>query len=377
MGDSRVTDTHARRSTTHPVFAVTVAMCALTLLCCAEPRQAPLARASTPPAPAGLLEDERNTIEVFKKASPAVVYITNKRLRRQAFSLNTLEIPQGSGSGFVWDRDGHVVTNFHVIQAGDVFTVSFEDGSTYDAQVVGHEANKDLAVLKVDAPTESLQPLRLGDSTQLIVGQKVLAIGNPFGLDHTLTTGIVSALGREMRSVAGTTIRDVIQTDASINPGNSGGPLLDSSGALVGVATAIYSPSGQSAGIGFAVPVATVKRVVPQLVAYGRVRRAGLGVTLFSDALVRNWGIRGAVIQQVLPGSAAHRAGLEGANRDGRGRIILGDIIVGIDEHEIHTYNDLFTALDRRSVGEQVSVQVARVGGEKRTVELDLIELDN
>jgi S1-C subfamily serine protease len=346
------------------------------LLCCVTADEQAPARAEQrdTPLPPDLLQDELNTIRVFRKASSAVVYITNKRLRRDYFSLDVTEIPQGSGSGFLWDGDGHVVTNYHVIAGGDAFAVLLDDGSSWEARVVGAEPNKDLAVLEIEAPEHGVEHLELGDSSQLVVGQKVLAIGNPFGLDHTLTTGVISALGREIRSMAGTTIRDVIQTDASINPGNSGGPLLDSRGRLIGVNTAIVAPSGQSAGIGFAVPVNTVKRVVPQLIAYGRVRRAGLGVTLFTDALARRWGLEGAVIREVLPNTAAARAGLEGAQIDRRGRVRFGDIIVGIDDHRIATYDDLYTALDAKRPGDQVTVHYLR-GRNERSVELDLIEL--
>ncbi|MGD8396212.1 MAG: trypsin-like peptidase domain-containing protein, partial [Candidatus Eiseniibacteriota bacterium] len=360
------------------VLTITGVLMAAILVCCARaPEQtAAQARDPEPALPLDLLPDEANTINVFRHASRAVVHVTNKRLRRDFFSMNVMEIPQGSGSGFLWDAQGHVVTNFHVIRGGDLFDVTLMDGSTYEAQVIGVEPNKDVAVLKIDAPSEEFTPLEIGDSAELIVGQKVLAIGNPFGLDHTLTTGVISALGREIRSIAGTTIRDVIQTDASINPGNSGGPLLDSSGRLIGVNTAIVAPSGQSAGIGFAVPVNTVKRVVPQIIQYGRVRRAGLGVTLFSDALARRWGLRGAVIREVLPGTAAAHAGLEGAEVDRRGRVRVGDIIVGIDDFTVSNYDDLFTALDQHKVGDRVIVRYMR-GRREKAAEVELIELDH
>jgi S1-C subfamily serine protease len=263
-------------------------------------------RDEPPPVPADLLEDERNTIELFRRASGSVVYITTKERQRDFFTRNIMEIPRGSGSGFVWNRDGHIVTNFHVVQPGrttPIYSVTLTDGTTYDAEVVGWEPEQDLAVLRIEAPREELQALDIGDSDRLVVGQKVLAIGNPFGLDQTLTTGIISALGREIRSVAGTTIQDVIQTDASINPGNSGGPLLDSSGRLIGVNTAIISPTGSSAGIGFAVPVNTVMRIVPQLIEFGDVKRAGLGVHILTlDAYQRRrLGIGpGVVVQKVV-----------------------------------------------------------------------------
>lgn len=305
-----------------------------------------------------LLEDERNTIEVFRRVSRSVVFITNKQLRRNLFSLNVMEIPRGSGSGFLWDRAGHVVTNFHVIAGGDLFSVTLHDGTNRDAELVGVEPNRDLAVLKI-APPRGLEPATIGESSSLVVGQKVLAVGNPFGLDQTLTTGIISALGREITSVTGTTIRDVIQTDASINPGNSGGPLLDSSGRVVGVNTAIVGPAGQSAGIGFAVPIDTVKLVVPDLVAYGEIKRAGLGVTILPDAVARQLGVSGVIVRDVAPGSAAEQAGLRSLEVDRLGRPRF-DVIVEIDGKPIIRYDDLFAALEEREVGEEVRLGYQR-----------------
>ncbi|MCA9758990.1 MAG: trypsin-like peptidase domain-containing protein [Candidatus Eisenbacteria bacterium] len=307
-----------------------------------------------------LLEDERNTIEIFREASASVVFITNTQIRRSMFSRNVMEVPRGSGSGFVWDRKGHVVTNFHVIEGGDEFTVTLSDGSTHDAKVVGADITKDIAVLEIEPPRNGLTPVKPGDTRELLVGQKVIAIGNPFGLDQTLTTGVVSALGREIRSVGNRPITDVIQTDASINPGNSGGPLLDSSGRLIGMNTAIYSTSGSSAGIGFAVPVTTIKRVVPQLIEFGRTERAGLGVTLVSDDLAQRWGVSGVIINEVQPGSAAADAGLRGTTQNSRREISLGDVIVGVDELEVAVYDDLYKALDRRNPGDLVTLRYRR-----------------
>lgn len=230
-------------------------------------------------APRGeLTADERNTVEIFALTSPSVVHITTARQALNLFTLNVLEIPQGTGSGFVWDEAGHVVTNFHVIQGADAARVTLADQSTWRAKLVGVYPDRDLAVLRIDAPPERLHPIPIGESKGLKVGQKVLAIGNPFGLDQSLTTGVVSALNREIESITGRTIRGVIQTDAAINPGNSGGPLLDSAGRLIGVNTAIYSPSGASAGIGFAIPVDEVNRIVPRLIREGRIRRPVLGI---------------------------------------------------------------------------------------------------
>ena len=219
-------------------------------------------------APRGsLTSDEKLTIDLFRASSPSVVYITTLTRRQNWFSMNVEEIPSGTGSGFVWDRRGHIITNFHVIENASRFEVTLADQTTWEADVVGKAPEKDLAVLRIEAPATSLEPLTVGESENLLVGQKVFAIGNPFGLDHTLTTGVISALGRAITSRDETRIEDVIQTDAAINPGNSGGPLIDSSGRLIGVNTLIYSPSGASAGIGFAIPVDTISWVVPTSIA--------------------------------------------------------------------------------------------------------------
>jgi S1-C subfamily serine protease len=309
-----------------------------------------------------LAADEQATIELFRHASPSVVYITSLTRRRDIFSLNLFEIPQGAGSGFIWDQDGHIITNFHVIQDASGARVTLADHSVWEAQLVGTAPDHDLAVLSIDAPRERLKPLAIGTSGDLQVGQKVFAIGNPFGLDQTLTTGIISALGREINAVTGRTISGVIQTDAAINPGNSGGPLLDSAGRLIGVNTAIYSPSGLSAGIGFAVPVDTVNRVVPQLIRHGRVIRPGLGVRIADDATARRLGLPGVLIIQVERGSAAEAAGLRETTRDAEGRLRLGDVIVGINADRITTSGDLMNVLDKYAVGTTVTVAVLREG---------------
>ena len=308
--------------------------------------------------------EERATIALFRQASPSVVYITTLARQRGLFSLNMSEIPQGSGSGFIWDQEGHIITNFHVIQDASGAKVTLADHSEWDAQLVGVAPDQDLAVLYIKAPKSQLKPLAIGTSADLEVGQSVFAIGNPFGLDQTLTTGIISALGRDMSAVTGRTIAGVIQTDASINPGNSGGPLLDSSGRLIGVNTAIYSPSGASVGIGFAVPVDTVNRIVPQLIRQGEITRPGLGVRLGDDRVSRRLNLSGVLILEINKGSTAEAAGLRGTRSDARGRITLGDIIVGIDNDHVETSNDLFNALEKRAVGETVKVTVVR--GETR-----------
>jgi S1-C subfamily serine protease len=316
--------------------------------------------------------DEQGTIDVFSKFSRSVVHVTSLATRRDRMTLDVTEIPQGVGSGFVWDQAGHIVTNFHVVQEGDRASVTLNDGSTYPAELVGVAPDKDLAVLKIDAPPTKLLPLPVGQSANLKVGQKVLAIGNPFGLDQTLTTGVISGLGRHIKSVSGRPISDVIQTDASINPGNSGGPLLDSAGRLIGINTAIYSPSGANAGIGFAVPVDTVNSIVPQLLKHGKITRPGLGISILNDNITARIGLAdGVPIEVVAPGGAADKAGMTGA-RWGYGRAIeLGDIIVGVDQTEIHHENDLYQALDAHKVGDEVQVTVEN-DGHRRSVKVTL-----
>ena len=318
-------------------------------------------------------EDEANSTEIFSRASPAVVYVTNKALRRNLFSLNVQEIPRGSGTGFVWDASGLIVTNFHVIAGAQRLTVSLQDRSEHDAQVIGIAPEKDLAVLRILEPPEDLVTLPLGDSSELTVGRKVLAIGNPFVLDTTLTTGVVIALGREIQSPSNRRIRGVIQTDAAINPGNSGGPLLYSLGQLVGVNTAIYSPSGGSAGIGFAIPVNTVKDVIPELISYGRILRPIMGIELASDRWIRRYRIKGLPIVRIFPGVPADDAGMVGAYRNSRGEITLGDIIIGIDDQPIRNNDDYLSLMENRKVGDVVTVRTRR-GGEEREFEVALIE---
>ncbi|MCY3825176.1 MAG: trypsin-like peptidase domain-containing protein [Nitrospinae bacterium] len=311
-----------------------------------------------------LAAEEKSNIELFRLSSPSVVYITRLAMRRDRFSLNLFEIPQGTGSGFVWDDQGHIITNFHVIQGASVLRVTLADNSEWDARVVGMAPDQDLAVLFINAPKRRLKPIAIGQSANLQVGQRVFAIGNPFGLDQTLTTGIISALGREINGVSGRKISGVIQTDAAINPGNSGGPLLDSAGRLIGVNTAIFSPSGSNAGIGFAVPVNTVNRVVPQLLRHGRVIRPGLGIHVADRGTAQRFGIRGVLIIRVQKGSAAEGAGLRGTGRNREGRLVLGDVIVGVGEHSISSIDDLLDALDAHKVGDVVEVRLMREGSE-------------
>jgi S1-C subfamily serine protease len=333
-------------------------------------RSSPVHDPSAQPSPVvargDLAPDEKATIDIFREVSPSVVYITSSELGRDFFGFDVFEIPRGAGSGFIYDRDGHIVTNFHVVQGGSRWTVTLADESQWEARRVGVDPDRDLAVLKIDTPVQKLKPIVVGTSHDLQVGQKVFAIGNPFGFDQTLTVGVVSALGREIQAVTGRKIRDVIQTDAAINPGNSGGPLLDSAGRLIGVNTQIASPSGASAGIGFAVPVDIVNETVPDLIRYGRVLRPGLGVMLFPDRQTRRIGIRGLLIDSVEEGTGAAEAGLRGTVVDRRYIRQLGDIIVKIDDQEVRTLNDLKDVLESYSLGDEVRVTYVR--NDKRRV---------
>ncbi len=314
-----------------------------------------------------LADDEMSTIELFKNISPSVVHVTNLAQKIDANNFNVMEIPRGVGSGFIWGDDGYIVTNYHVIQGAAAAKVTLADNTVLDAKLVGFDDSKDIAVLKVNAPPEKLRPILVGSSSDLQVGQKVFAIGSPFELDQTLTTGVIGGLGREIQSVSGRPIQGVIQTDAAINPGNSGGPLLDSSGRLIGVNTAIASPSGGSVGIGFAVPVDIVRRVVPQLIRTGKVERPGLGVRTVDDRITRRMGLEGILVDKVLPGSAAAKAGLRSMDREKGG---VGDLITAINGHEVRNHDDLYLALDARSIGDTVKVTVLRDG---KGIELSVI----
>jgi len=320
------------------------------------------ASAQTPDYSQFKTNDEDNNIEIFKSVSPSVVNITNSRLVRSFYAFNPQEVPQGSGTGFVWNEDGYIVTNYHVVQQADRVTVTLQDGTSYGATAVGVDPDKDLAVLKIDAPDSELVAVNPGDSSLLEVGRKVIAIGNPFGLDTTMTVGVVSALGREIDSLSRRKIRDVIQTDAAINPGNSGGPLLNSLGQLIGVNTAIYSPSGASSGIGFAIPVNIVKRIVPELIAYGRVQTPSMGISQIpqADYYRRQWGIDGVIVLNVYPGTDPERLGMRGLTRSQRGRIQLGDVIVEIDGQPVRDEDDYADLLEQHRAGDTVKVKTVR-----------------
>jgi len=323
------------------------------------------------PPPPELGADERATMAVFDKVSRSVVFISNTAIQRDFWSLDTMEVPQGSGSGFVWNKQGHIVTNFHVIYGASSIKVTLGERAEYKAAVIGVDPDHDLAVLQIQAPDDVLYPVTVGTSQDLRVGQKVLAIGNPFGLDHTLTTGVVSALGRTIKSLSNRTIEGVIQTDAAINPGNSGGPLLDGSGRVIGVNTQIVSPSGAFAGIGFAVPMDTVNRIVPELIKHGKLIRPGLGVSLVPDAMVRRWGIRGLVIGKVWRAGAADKAGLRGARETMNGRVELGDVIVAVGGKPVATVDDLLDVMEDHRVGDQVAVEILR-GNRREKVSVTL-----
>jgi S1-C subfamily serine protease len=322
-----------------------------------------------------LAADEQATIALFQNASPSVAFITSLALQRDMFGLDVRQTPQGTGSGFVWDQNGHIVTNYHVVASGQNGNVSFQvtlaDSTTASGRVIGVAPDSDLAVLRISVPASRLRPIPIGTSKDLQVGQKVFAIGNPFGLDQTLTTGIVSALGRQIPTLNDRTIKDVIQTDAAINPGNSGGPLLDSAGRLIGVNTAIYSPSGASAGIGFAIPVDTVNRVVPELITHGQVIRPQLGIDAAPQSVMQRIGAEGVLVLNVHPGSAAAKAGLHATRRDSRGNIILGDIITAVDGKPVKSLDDLLDMLGNYKVGDTVRVTYVR-GDERDTVEVTL-----
>ncbi len=329
-----------------------------------------------PVDPRGPLQaEEESVISIFEQAKPSVVYITTLVYRRDLFTFNVLEIPQGTGSGFIWDDAGHIVTNYHVIRQAEDVQVALSDQSVWKANLVGSAPDKDIAVLKITAGRDKLRPILIGTSSDLKVGQSVYAIGNPFGLDQTLTTGIISALGREIESLTRRPIQGVIQTDAAINPGNSGGPLLDSAGRCIGVNTMIYSPSGAFAGVGFAVPIDTVNRIVSQLIAFGKAIQPGLGIQIVDDSVARQVGIKeGVLVLEVDRRGAAAGAGMMPTRYDREGNVVLGDIIVAIDGQSVKTSDDLYRVLERYNVGDEVRVDVLR-GGRKRTLTVRLQEV--
>ena len=374
---------HERRAGRRgPSLAVSLAMAAVVGCATDAPPLAPAYRVAAPlpaagqaqrplpPIPADLRPDERATVELFERTSPSVVYITTLARRTDWFGRPMGgEVPQGTGTGFVWDDDGHVITNAHVVGGADSVEVVMADQTTYDAEWVGLSVSHDLAVLRIDAPSAALQPVDIGDSAALRVGQSVYAIGNPFGLSATLTTGIVSALGRRIQGLDGTPIEDVVQTDAAINTGNSGGPLLDSAGRLIGVNTQIASPSGASAGVGFAVPVNTVSRVVPQIIDTGEYVPPRLGIRMdgrgyLSRFVLGRLRAAGVLVVGVERGSGAADAGLRGTevSRNGRQVTQVGDVIQAVDGEPIRSQGELRAVLDRYRPGDEVTVTLLRDG---------------
>ena len=310
-----------------------------------------------------LAADERSTIEIFEKSKNSVAFINTQEQVMDIWTRNVFSVPRGSGSGFIWDDAGHVITNFHVIKGAADARVKLADGRNYKAALVGASPAHDIAVLKIGISAKRPPPLPVGESHNLKTGQKVFAIGNPFGLDWTLTTGIVSALDRSLPTENGTTIEHLIQTDAAINPGNSGGPLLDSAGRLIGINTAIFSPSGASAGIGFAVPVNTINRVVPELIRTGKYIRPALGIEAdeeINQRLKADLNVNGVVILRVAKGSTAETAGLKGAKVSRDGGIVAGDIIVAVEGKPVDSVGKLLAIFDDYKIGSTVRISVLR-----------------
>ncbi len=323
--------------------------------------KAPLTGISEPAS----VSDEQNNIEVYKTLSPGVAFITSTTYRSDYWG--GVEEGEGSGSGSVIDKEGHILTNYHVIEGAQKLSVSLGGDKVYPAKVVGGDPDTDLAVIKIDPPNDGLTVINFSDSDKLLIGQKVLAIGNPFGLDRTLTTGVISGLQRPIRARNGRPIEGAIQTDASINPGNSGGPLLDKYGQMIGINSQILSPAGGSVGVGFAIPVNIAKRVVPQLIQFGEVRRPKLGANLSGVAQLREQGVRlpvdsGLLIRNVMPGSTIDQAGLRGLSRSNDGGIILGDVITSIDGVKLNNLDDLYRFLDKKQIGDTVKIEVFREG---------------
>jgi S1-C subfamily serine protease len=311
-----------------------------------------------------LLQVETKTIDIYRRAVPSTVNVSNIKLGRNMF-YGEVEIPQGQGSGFVYDDKGHIITNYHVVQGGDNFVVTFyNDPKQYKAKLVGVAPDKDVAVLKLSDLPAKLSPIVFGASKDLLVGQSSFAIGSPFGLDYTLTTGVISALGRKIDGIGGVKINDMIQTDAAINMGNSGGPLLDSGARLIGMNTVIFSTSGSSAGLGFAVPVDTIKVVVPQLIQHGKLIRPGLGIGIVPDSMKKRivGADKGIIVSYVDEKGSAAKAGIQGMTQDQLGRTYLGDIILSVDGQDVNNLDDIYQVLDKHQIGDEVMVKYRREG---------------
>ena len=322
------------------------------------------AAAPRPITPRGELSaEEKSNIAIFESSKASVVYISTSARVMNFWTRNVMTVPRGTGSGFIWDDGGHVITNLHVLDGAAGANVRLADGRDYPASLVGVSSAHDIAVLKIEIPNRPPAPIPVGTSHDLRVGQKVFAIGNPFGLDWTLTTGIVSALDRSLTGEDGAVIQHLVQTDAAINPGNSGGPLLDSAGRLIGMNTAIYSPSGASAGVGFAVPVDTVNRVVPQLISTGHYAPPSLGIEtddVLSRVIARKLGVTGVAVTRVPSGSAGARAGLRGVRNGGRGTVIPGDVITEVNGKKVESSAALLALLDDYKPGTAVKLSVWR-----------------
>jgi S1-C subfamily serine protease len=330
--------------------------------------------------PAGIsnpdtVSDEKNNIEVYKTLSPGVAFITASSVSyvQDWFGDVQAQEGQGSGSGSVIDAQGHILTNYHVVEGAQKLSVSFGGEKSYPAKVVGTDPDTDLAVIQIVTPPEGLTVVPFGDSTNLTVGQKVLAIGNPFGLDRTLTTGVISGLQRPIRSrptqsaPQGRVIEGAIQTDASINPGNSGGPLLDKYGRMIGINSQILSPAGGSVGVGFAIPVSIAKRIVPQLLQFGEVKRPKLGVNTRDVGALVNNGAKlpidnGLLVMNVQPGGPADKAGIKGLSQNANRDVLLGDIITALDGEKLKNQDDLFRLLDKKQIGDTVQLEIYRDG---------------
>ena len=312
---------------------------------------------------------EETTITIFNAAAPSVVYIFTENAVAGFFGAR--QIRQGNGSGFLWDEHGHVVTNYHVVEGARRVQVRLDSGEAIEATFVGGSPDHDLAVIRLRSVPAKIQPIPVGVSDSLQVGQAVFAIGNPFGLARTLTTGVISALDRRLPTAAGREVLGVIQTDAAINPGNSGGPLLDSAGRLIGVNTAIISGSGSSAGIGFAVPVDVVNAIVPELITRGKVPRPGIGIVALDEERAAGIGVPGVVIERVVPGSEADRAGLAGIDYRNR---LLGDVIVAVDGQDVVDLDDFVRLLQQLDIGQTVAIEVER-GDTRRTVNVKIMDI--
>ena len=354
-----------QRRAVWPAILLLITACSMAGEVAARPATTkdPAVRPVVPRGP--LTAEENSTITIFKKASPSVVYITTLDRVLNLWTMNVKEVPRGTGSGFVWDDQGHVVTNYHVVSGAKGALVRLADQRGFVAELVGASPDHDLAVLKITVPERRPAPLPLGASADLQVGQRVLAIGNPFGFDHTLTTGVISALNRSIDGEDGNAIHRLIQIDAAINPGNSGGPLLDSAGRLIGVNTAIYSPSGASAGIGFSVPVDTVNRVVPELIAFGYYRRPTAGFNVIdrvSAVVLQQMGVKGVLVLDVAPGSPAALAGLRPSRVGRDGTVAPGDVLQTLDGSPVFNSSDIDRILGGKRIGDRIVLGVLREG---------------